>query len=150
MRAGVGRLRNPAFGNRDYGVLEGQDWQLALAVGAAITPHVILFGELGESQVRQSDGSSPVEFSLVVAGPGVTYYLEPSNFFFSGALGVSGFGSTRAWDHSGSGLTGRLSFGKEWWVSSNWGLGLAAEVLLGDLSFGSVSGASLQAVASFN
>lgn len=150
MRAGVGRLRNPAFGNRDYGVLEGRDLQLALAVGAAVSRHVILFGELSESQVRQSDGMDPGDFSLVVAGPGVAYYLEPSNVFFSGALGWAGFGSTRAWDHSGQGMTGRLSVGKEWWVSSNWGLGLAAEALFGNLSFGSVSGFSLQAVSSFN
>ncbi len=58
---------------------------------------------------------------------------------------IYGGESSSAW-----GLTGRFSVGKEWWVSSNWGLGLAGELLLGRMSDQSVSGASLFAVASFN
>jgi hypothetical protein len=154
VRAGVGWLRSPAFSKSD---LAGRDWQLALAVGAALSSHVVVFGELAESQVWQPGGMGPVDFTLVSAGPGLTYYLDPSNVFFSGALGLAQFGyragtmDTRyGGDESRWGLTGRLSIGKEWWVSSNWGLGLAAEALLGTLGDESVSGVSLQAVASFN
>jgi hypothetical protein len=154
VRTGAGWLRHPAFSESD---LAGWDWQLALAVGVAITPRVVLFGELAESQVWQPGGMGPVDFNLVAVGPGLTYYLDPSNFFLSASLGVSQFGwraETMDTRYGGSGstrgLTGRFSVGKEWWVSSNWGLGLAAEALLAKLGDGSASGASLQAVASFN
>jgi len=59
------------------------------------------------------------------------------------------------------GVTGQLSAGKEWWVSSNWGLGIAGELFLGRMAGGSepgrtethpytVKGFSLLVSASFN
>lgn len=81
-----------------------------------------------------------VDLELVGVGPGATFYVPGINAFASFSASVSQvsyrngspldtrYGTDVA---SGWGLTGRLVFGKEWWISSNWGLGLASEVLLG-------------------
>jgi hypothetical protein len=67
---------------------------------------------------------------LRAIGPGVTYYVSPTNVFVSGSVSLAqisyGAGGTSNW-----GAMGRVVLGKEWWISGNWGLGLGGEVLLG-------------------
>lgn len=71
-------------------------------------------------------------------GAGLTYYLTPSNFYLSGSLGIL-LAQVKSSDggyyfkelYIGPGI--RLSVGKEWWVSENWGLGVA---LLGQYAYG--------------
>jgi hypothetical protein len=60
-------------------------------------------------------------------GPGVTYYLMPSNVYFTGALGVSWIrerepaASTAHNTDTGVGLN--IDIGKEWWIDTQWGIG---------------------------
>jgi outer membrane protein W len=59
----------------------------------------------------------------------------PVNIYFTGAVGVS-WTSVREQDSDGDtvsnasdmGLGLNLDIGKEWWVSDNWGLGVAARL----------------------
>jgi hypothetical protein len=74
------------------------------------------------------------DLDLFGIGPGIAYYLEPANLYFSGTLAFSQVSqstdSSSSDDNSTSltdmGLGMALTVGKEWWVSQNWGLGVAA------------------------
>jgi hypothetical protein len=63
-------------------------------------------------------------------GVGLTKYFMPSNIFISATFGVGvfqlEFNNTKA--NSETGFAFQLKAGKEWWVSDNWGLGVAAGV----------------------
>lgn len=67
-------------------------------------------------------------------GVGLTYYIMPANVFLSGTVGVGRFALTKPTDdqddderiETNPGLSLHAKIGKEWWVSDNWGLGLAA------------------------
>ena len=73
-------------------------------------------------------------------GGGLKYYLMPINIFASASVLASqlrfGNGSP-AGDFYGVdyttqwGTTGSFSVGKEWWLASDLGLGIAAEILYG-------------------
>jgi hypothetical protein len=84
---------------------------LDLAVGFALAPNFILFGEavLGPG---------------VRIGPGVAYYLMPLNMYFGGGLMLQSY-----LDISGIGVQGQ--FGKEWFVSPQWGIGGQATLNIG-------------------
>ena len=174
-RLGVGWIR---ASDRDSDtVLAGWGWPLGLSAGFALTRSLILFGEFYEVQIRhpgslgdQYDFRSLVDLDVLAFGPGVTYYLLPINIFASGSLWLSqlsyrnGIPQDELYginDTSGWGPLGRFALGKEWWFSSNWGLGFSGEVLLGRLGAKtathsnrqfsySVTGFSLLAQASFN
>src|SRR5665811_847103 len=63
-------------------------------------------------------------------GPGIAYYFGPINLYLSGTLALSRFwtydGNGSRLDTSKIGLSFELQVGKEWWVSRDWGLGIAA------------------------
>lgn len=76
-------------------------------------------------------GESKAEITIMGVGPGVTYYVMPINVYIGAAVGgakvqvkTSGVEAETDW---GWGVN--LVAGKEWWVSDNWGLGVAAQVL---------------------
>jgi hypothetical protein len=65
-------------------------------------------------------------------GVGATYYIMPANLFVSGSVGVGVLvfeadgGQSK---DTSAGLTLNALFGKEWWVGSDWGLGIAGQVV---------------------
>jgi hypothetical protein len=75
------------------------------------------------------------DVNLFGIGPGVAYYLEPLNLYFSGTLAFSQVTTSRSSSSSGSsndstdvtdmGIGGAFMVGKEWWVSHDWGLGVS-------------------------
>jgi hypothetical protein len=122
----------------------------ALAMGAAIAPNVIIYGEIfdnisigptvesGELEVEKSDDTA---FGVVGIGPGIAVYL-PHNIYLSSTLAFSrlvvdpdtGADDDEATSDLGLGLTAAV--GKEWWVSSNWGLGAALQLYAGGMKDG--------------
>jgi len=64
-------------------------------------------------------------------GAGMTYHIMPTNLFVSasGGIGVLAFeddyGDSKG-TRAGLMLTGMI--GKEWWVGTDWGLGVAGQV----------------------
>lgn len=106
-----------------------------IQVGAPIKENFILHGDL----ITSSSGSVDMTFDgedvgtlegensigMMMFGGGFTYYVMPSNIFFSGVLGVGGFTMTvednTANTQKGFGLF--VKAGKEWYISSNWDLG---------------------------
>jgi hypothetical protein len=112
------------------------------AFGGVIAPNLILFGELVGTTVWDPDlqvtgtlaeNLTGVSMTMFGIGPGIAYYFMPINSFVSASLLVTKISFTdEVYDVSlgdtdlGFGLT--LMGGKEWWVSRDWGIGLAARL----------------------
>jgi len=74
-------------------------------------------------------GGSSSDFSSAIGriSMGLNYYLNPQNVYASLAFGFNNNGGQfgNIPQSIGYGLGLQASLGKEWWVSKNWGLGLA-------------------------
>jgi hypothetical protein len=121
----------------DYGPnVLGAGAMFNVAVGNAIKRNLIVF--LEASYLRAfapaiSGGGNETANTLSQRGLGVgmAYYF-PRNYYVSSTVGLS---QTRLDFRFGDdvtddmGLGSNLQFGREWWVSRNWGLGVAAQLL---------------------
>jgi len=122
--------------------ISGVTGTFAVALGGSVTDslavYVQVFDEVNSSPTfKDSTGSltaSNVTHSLVAYGLGAAWYGR-SNYFVAataalGQVGLEwnepGVGAVQA--NSKWGPAFRLSFGKEWWVSTDWGLGLAVNL----------------------
>ncbi|HTN51339.1 MAG TPA: hypothetical protein VML50_02960 [Anaeromyxobacter sp.] len=111
--------------------VSGGALQYSVAVGGAVAENFIIGGQLwglaaSSPTVSNSVGSGSAD-SLNFTGFGVnlTYYFMPVNIYVSatpsiGTLSLSANGLTGS---TNSGFAMRLAAGKEWWVSTDWGLG---------------------------
>lgn len=143
-QSGLGYLRTSESYRGGSDVFSGVGATLQVAVGASITGHLIVHGEVVMTAVRNATWTSnggPVldngpyesgrDLTLLGVGPGVTYYL-PSNLHASGSLLVS-----KLWFLDANtdlpppdthwGVGGSVAVGKDWWWSRSWGLGVAAQ-----------------------
>ncbi len=104
-------------------------------IGSSISDNLIVFGDLGgfslmDPEVEWFGETATLEnlsVSAIGYGAGLTYYMMPANFYFSGS--VLYCSDTIEYENvkgeSESGLGFFLALGKEWWVGNNWGLGVA-------------------------
>jgi hypothetical protein len=116
------------------------------ALGGAVAPNLILFGEILGTSVINADqnyggslGSSGYDVEMYGFGPGIAYYLEPANLYFSGTLAFTkiSFSDTYSQYPAGDtnlGLGVSLMVGKEWWIGRRLGLGLAGQLHLASMS----------------
>lgn len=138
---GPGYLKaKDSFQDRSESV-HGGGLTMSFAFGGALTPSLILYGELVGTMASEptldSDGTSQTMFntdeSLFGIGPGVAYYLESLNVYFSGTLAFSQVTknihdpglSTHNIEVTNMGIGLSLMAGKEWWVSDDWAIGVA-------------------------
>jgi hypothetical protein len=146
-----------AFGGGGlWGSASGQSYSgtslaFAVAGGTAITESLILYVEIiwhnMPNHIRGNGTWTATGAQTWGPGFGVAYYFMPLNLYVSGTLlyQVLDLGTVQ-WNGSGSppdgeaGLGGSLMVGKEWWVSANWGLGVAAQLLYGGANGSSASG----------
>jgi hypothetical protein len=147
MGLGVGGLSLSMDNSGTKTEIGGTSFGVAFAFGAALTRQLIIYGEfftLGTSDPNvkvngQSRTLATANASLFGIGPGVTYYFGESNFYLSGTLAFSQVTFTgalqdnRAQSDTNWGATFKISAGKEWWASDNWGLGIAAQLALGSM-----------------
>lgn len=117
-------------------VFSGLAGNFSFQIGLAVINNFILFGELStvvvdepKFKVGSSSGTADgVTMSVSSYGGGFSYYFMPSNVYFT----LSAAASQAKSEYSGSsgksevGFGAKVSLGKEWWVSTNWGLGIAA------------------------
>ena len=119
---------------------------MAGALGFAVAENVIVFVEA--SVLESMDPSATVngvatarparDLTLSGFGPGIAYYFEPTNVFVSAAItfcsldmfddGANALTATRR--GIGLGVTG----GKEWWISTNWALGVGLQLQYGRMT----------------
>jgi hypothetical protein len=146
--------------------LSGRGTSLALSVGQGFADHLVAFGEFAETKVNGPTGDSFAAVEWYGLGPGLRYYLLPSNVFFSGSVLLSRVarsepspgseGTSASTRTSGWGATGQLAVGKGWWLLGKFGVGVAAELGLGkmagngDWSTATVKELSLLASVGFN
>jgi hypothetical protein len=123
--------------------LSGGAGQLGLVGGWAVAPRLIITGELlGHSilgpdlevdgDVMETDDDE-VTWAISYAGLGATYYFQ-SNAYLAGSAGVLLMTlDTDDTDEERTELggAGKLAVGYEWWVASEFGLGVALEFLAG-------------------
>ncbi len=127
----------------DYAI-KGSGGAFGIAVGWAIKDNLILYGQLFDDIAMdptvERDGVSTTanDTAAGVVGPGIglTYYLMPTNLYLSATLGMTQLtiqedGEEVGETDFGPGLS--AMFGKEWWVSANWGLGLAGQAFFGSM-----------------
>jgi hypothetical protein len=114
--------------------IEGGTGDINLAIGGVVAKNLALHGTVWGwitqdpdvtvgSQKGQANGD--VNFSAI--GIGLTYYFMPVNMYLSGSLGA-GYLTVDNGNVSGSTDAGpafELTLGKEWWVGTSWGLGVA-------------------------
>lgn len=130
-----------------------------IAIGGVIARDLILYGAaFGTSTAdpeKQVGGVSMAgdlgNIGVGAIGPGVAYYFEHINLYLSGTFGLAGFtthdnGGLKV-DSSRSGAAFELMVGKEWWVSRNWGLGIAGELFTASLKDKNVPGLTWSAGA---
>jgi len=121
--------------------ISGGGMALSFAMGGAITPNLVIYGEFMatgafDPTIKTGSSSSGMsgDVTLTGFGPGVAYYLEPANLYFSGTMAFSqvtvnyddGTSDSNSRDLTDRGFGMAVTVGKEWWVSQNWGLGVAA------------------------
>lgn len=122
--------------------ISGPGVAATFAFGGAVATNLVLYGEMLMTMAinpkSESAGTTQnltnKNVNLFGIGPGVAYYLEPSNLYFSGTLAFSYVSETDSNNSNNSNSSVDLSemgiglsfmVGKEWWVSHNWGLGAA-------------------------
>ncbi len=123
----------------DYNLkFTGTGAQFDIKIGGAIKENLILHATISSNTLSgpeitsggsSQNGSNNLTLGEAMIGGGLTYYLTPSNIFFSGSMGIGGF--TLIDDDNDTdistdaGFSMQLKAGKEWWVSKRWGLGVA-------------------------
>jgi hypothetical protein len=139
---GVLGLDAPRGDSQDL-AFAGGGWASSLDVGGSFGDNFALFG-----RVRQASIASPTVYiadeevgdaesttvSQGLLGVGFSYFIMPLNLYLGAAAGLSLISThydrpgrdERSEGYFGVGLD--MEIGKEWWVSDNWGLGLAARL----------------------
>ncbi len=136
-------VNDPIFGSFDM-TMGGAAAGLSFDIGGAVAENLILFAALGGVSVTnptlkvEADGQSMEETAEGVTlqqshvGIGLQYFVMPLNLYVGGDVGfaqlvVRDQDSTDTTE-SDLGFYGSVIAGKEWWVSDNWGLGVAARL----------------------
>ena len=145
MRLGLGGGFASTSASSSRGKLSGGSLFIDMALGGSVTPNLVVYGEIvGHSILSptyEMNGVSTTWDSTTVdlygLGPGVAYYFMPLNLYLAGALLMQWvvLGDSNNSDVStrltNLGVGFNLMVGKEWWVSSDWGLGVAGAFLFG-------------------
>jgi hypothetical protein len=118
--------------------VEGGTGDINLAIGGVLAKNFALHGTIWgfitsdpEVTFGSQTGTLNGDVDFSAYGAGVTYYFMPVNMYLSGSVGVGTLSMSA--NTPGGTLTGEsdlgpafeLTLGKEWWVGTSWGLGLA-------------------------
>lgn len=134
--------------------LSGAGASIGVAAGWAVARNVIIYATAVAAGASRPDaqingvsqGEANVDTDFYAFGGGAAYYFEGPNLFLAGSLLASKLSITNTSDdeggdtHFGLGVEGLI--GKEWWVSENWGLGVALQLLYATMKDNSFVGPS--------
>jgi hypothetical protein len=146
LQLGPGYLQLKASSAGDDIEAKGAGANFDLAVGGAVAPNFILYGALLIADASSpsltlngmSAGSSNGSIDVVGFGGGAAYYFPDTNLFLLGTIYAARIessdsgGNTVGTSDLGWAVEGQV--GKEWWVSADWGLGLAGQVIGGRIN----------------
>jgi hypothetical protein len=120
--------------------VSGSGGGVGIALGGAVSPNLVVFGEIVDSIATNPEvelqgtklGRGKGSAGIVGIGPGLAYYFD-NNLYLSGTVAFTRLivqdddGKKVAETDYGPGAS--LVLGKEWWVSDNWGLGVALHAM---------------------
>lgn len=133
--AGPGRTVIKDFNGRDL-EFSGATGMFRFRFGGTPVNNLVVYGVYGaynqdEPEINYgSQHDSKSDFVLIYndLGAGICYYFMPVNIYLSAEFAVTQLivesDIYTTWD-SDAGKSFTLSLGKEWWVSDEWGLGVA-------------------------
>jgi hypothetical protein len=138
--AGPGYFTASETYNGATGTYSGVGATYGASFGGAIAPNLILYGEFLGTTVTNATLSygggvpdySGLDLTLFGFGPGVAYYIEPVNLYLSGTLtfteiSFSDTNTAAPLDSTNLGIGFSFMVGKEWWLTPNWGIGIAGQ-----------------------
>ncbi|MEP6654679.1 MAG: hypothetical protein ABJA82_15055 [Myxococcales bacterium] len=142
LHLGFGFTRVATSGSSLFDDVEfsGGSTSIGIALGGVVAPNLVLYGSFFGSSIPDPDlkvngatfghqGSADL-FGL---GGGAAYYFQPLNIYLAGTLATMQFSLNDSNDNtqyeSKWGVGFQALVGKEWWVSQEWGLGVAAELI---------------------
>ena len=117
--------------------LSGPSGFFSLDIGGALVDNLVLHGRLSDMVVASPTVSindeelgeaNDASLTFYLFGAGLTYYVMPANVYLTGVVGIAKASADNGTDEASSTKAGfgfEGDIGKEWWVSDNWGLGIA-------------------------
>lgn len=128
--------------------VQGGGAGLGLAVGAAVTRNIVIYGEVFDDvavgpTLKMNDQTvgttnDNTAAGVVGFGPGIAYFFD-SDFYVSTTFAASRIQveqNNQAVAHSDTGFGVSAMVGKQWWVSDGWGAGLTAQLFVGSIPDG--------------
>ena len=116
----------------------GVSGNATLGIGYAVVENLIInldiFGSAVTDPTVEIDGKdigeADAEVTISNIGIGATYYIMPTNVYLAGsiALASGSVKSGRVSIETDTGYGMNVAIGKEWWVSDNWGIGVAGQL----------------------
>lgn len=112
--------------------------EFSFDLGGALSENVVLFARFwsvlqadpnAEQAGVEIDFDEDVSVYMRGAGVGARYYFMPLNLYLGATLGVADFGieaDGNVLAESEVGFALQLEVGKEWWVDSDWAIGVGA------------------------
>lgn len=130
-----GGVASDKAGSREF-VYSSPGASFSFDIGGAPLENLVIHGRLADFVIVNPsvsiDGmdtgtAEDVSLDALLIGPALTYYFMPINLYLTGAIGLSYLSMDDGTDTSSSDVGFGLNFdvGWEWWVSANWGLGVA-------------------------
>jgi hypothetical protein len=118
--------------------IDGTGGAFGISLGGMVTENYGVFAEISDSVATEPqltignqtfEAKDNVRVAVIGLGVGVIYWYMPINIYVSAALVLDELivrdGDEKVFEtDKGVGLS--IMVGKEWWVSENWGLGVAA------------------------
>jgi hypothetical protein len=141
---GLGYLHNSTSSGGSTVKISGVAGTFGLAIGGVVTPNLVIYGEVLDTMASNPtvdiDGQSysgSGSIDLIGIGPGVAYYFG-SNSYLSATLlfsklQVSDNNGNNPENASDMGVGGSGTFGQEWWVGHDWGIGVAGQLTLASM-----------------
>ncbi|MCP4601215.1 MAG: hypothetical protein GY847_11940 [Proteobacteria bacterium] len=104
---------------------------LSISLGGSIAENLILHANLTKLGVSD-DENDPAHpgMDLYGLGIGITRYWMPVNIYLTGSVGPAISllqDGDDDYNNVAFGLMGKAAVGKEWWISENWGIGIAVQ-----------------------
>ena len=152
---GPAYLSTAGDGSLDFSA-SGGGLSFSVAIGGAVATNLVIYGVLygaGAAGPTYEAGGASVETGSDVTlsygglGVGLSYFLMPANVYFAGSIALVNAQLESELEtiitDSKVGFGARLLVGKEFWISDNWGIGFAGELMLGSSSGGLAAGSAV-------
>ena len=118
--------------------ISGISGHSTIGIGYAVAENLIINLDIFTSLVRdpivEINGEEIVEadaeLSITNIGVGAAYYIMPTNVYLASSIALANGTLRSDWGktESDAGYGINVAVGKEWWVSDNWGIGVAGQL----------------------